>query len=57
MTRQSTLIALGGGVVGDVAGFVGSIYMRGIAVVQVPRHCWRRSIPASAGRLESIIAP
>jgi len=36
MTRQSTLIALGGGVVGDVAGFVGSIYMRGIAVVQVP---------------------
>jgi 3-dehydroquinate synthase len=36
LTRQSTLIALGGGVVGDVAGFVASIYMRGIPVVQVP---------------------
>jgi len=36
MTRQSTLIALGGGVVGDITGFVASLYMRGIAVVQVP---------------------
>jgi 3-dehydroquinate synthase len=36
MTRQSTLIALGGGVVGDVTGFAASIYMRGIAVAQVP---------------------
>jgi 3-dehydroquinate synthase len=36
LTRQSTLIALGGGVVGDVTGFVASIYMRGIPVVQAP---------------------
>src|SRR5438552_4114228 len=36
LTRQSTVIAFGGGVVGDVAAFVASIYMRGIAVVQVP---------------------
>jgi 3-dehydroquinate synthase len=36
LTRQSTVVALGGGVVGDVAGFAASIYMRGIAVVQVP---------------------
>src|SRR5438093_11202534 len=36
LTRESTVIALGGGVVGDVSGFVASIYMRGIPVVQVP---------------------
>jgi 3-dehydroquinate synthase len=36
MARQSTMIALGGGVVGDVTGFAAAIYMRGIPVVQVP---------------------
>lgn len=36
LSRQSTLIAVGGGVVGDVAGFAASIYLRGIPVVQVP---------------------
>ena len=36
LTRQSTVIAVGGGVVGDVAGFAASIYLRGIAVVHVP---------------------
>jgi len=34
--RTSALIALGGGVVGDLAGFLASIYMRGIPCVQVP---------------------
>ena len=34
--RKAAIIALGGGVVGDVAGFLGSVYMRGIDVVQVP---------------------
>ena len=34
--RGSTLIALGGGVVGDVTGFLASVYMRGIDVIQVP---------------------
>ncbi len=34
--RDSVLIALGGGVIGDVTGFLASIYMRGIDVVQVP---------------------
>jgi len=34
--RRSVVIALGGGVVGDVAGFLASIYMRGIPVIQVP---------------------
>jgi 3-dehydroquinate synthase len=34
--RVATLIALGGGVVGDVTGFLASIYMRGVDVIQVP---------------------
>jgi 3-dehydroquinate synthase len=34
--REVTLIALGGGVVGDVTGFLASIYMRGVDVIQVP---------------------
>jgi len=34
--RRSVVIALGGGVVGDVAGFLASIFMRGIPVIQVP---------------------
>jgi 3-dehydroquinate synthase len=34
--RHSIICALGGGVVGDVAGFLASIFMRGIPVVQMP---------------------
>jgi 3-dehydroquinate synthase len=34
--RQSTIVALGGGVVGDLAGFIASTYQRGIHFVQVP---------------------
>ena len=35
-TRNSILIALGGGVIGDVAGFAASAYQRGIKFIQVP---------------------
>ena len=34
--RGSMLIAFGGGIVGDVGGFLAAIYMRGISYVQVP---------------------
>jgi 3-dehydroquinate synthase len=34
--RDSAIIALGGGVVGDLAGFVAATYMRGIPFIQVP---------------------
>ena len=36
LNRDSLIIALGGGVVGDLAGFTGSTFMRGLPVVQVP---------------------
>src|SRR5438105_3055027 len=36
LDRTSTVLALGGGAVGDVAGFVAATYMRGVNFVQVP---------------------
>jgi shikimate kinase/3-dehydroquinate synthase len=36
MTRQDHVAALGGGVVGDLAGFCAHLYQRGVPVVQVP---------------------
>ncbi len=34
--RDTTVVALGGGVIGDLAGFVASTFMRGVRVVQIP---------------------
>src|SRR6185369_4853994 len=34
--RDTTVVALGGGVIGDLAGFVAATYMRGVPFVQVP---------------------
>jgi 3-dehydroquinate synthase len=36
LERKSFIVALGGGVVGDLAGFVAAIYLRGIPFVQIP---------------------
>ncbi|MGF7185836.1 3-dehydroquinate synthase [Desulfitispora alkaliphila] len=36
LERNSTIIAFGGGVVGDVAGFIAATYMRGINFIQIP---------------------
>ncbi len=35
-TRSDMLVALGGGVVGDLAGFCAATYMRGIRIIQIP---------------------
>lgn len=34
--RKTTLVALGGGVVGDLAGFAAAVYQRGVPFVQIP---------------------
>lgn len=36
LTRTDLIIALGGGVIGDLAGFVAATYLRGIKLVQIP---------------------
>ncbi|HYF22532.1 MAG TPA: 3-dehydroquinate synthase [Caulobacteraceae bacterium] len=36
LTRKDAVVAFGGGVVGDLAGFAASIYMRGIDHIQIP---------------------
>lgn len=36
LERSSTIVALGGGVIGDMAGFAAATWLRGIAFVQVP---------------------
>lgn len=36
LTRSDALVALGGGVVGDLCGFVSAVYLRGIRFIQIP---------------------
>ena len=55
LDRSSCIIALGGGVIGDLAGFVAATYMRGIDFIQVFRPRCLHMIVQSAEKPESII--
>lgn len=48
MTRTDVIVALGGGVTGDMAGFAAAIYVRGIRFVQIPTTLLA-SVDASVG--------
>lgn len=50
LDRNSMIIALGGGVVGDMAGFAAAIYMRGIRFVQVPTTLLSQSDSSVGGK-------
>ena len=52
--RTTNIIALGGGVVGDLSGFVSASFMRGIKYYQIPSTLYQWSIHLSVEKLELI---
>lgn len=56
LSRKDIIVAIGGGVVGDMAGFVASTYMRGIDFIQVPTTLLA-SVDSSVGGKTAIDMP
>ena len=54
ITRTDCVVALGGGVTGDMAGFAAGCYLRGVSMCNCRPRCWPRWIPPSAERRRSI---
>jgi len=50
LDRKSMIIALGGGVAGDMAGFASAVYMRGIPFVQIPTTLLSQSDSSVGGK-------
>lgn len=48
--RDTVVVALGGGTVGDIAGFAGAIFKRGVAVVQIPTTTLAQADSAIGGK-------
>lgn len=53
--RDTTLIASGGGVIGDLVGFAAASYQRGVPFIQIPTTLLSQVDSSVGGKTESII--